>query len=368
MQRMKNVKIYGAGSIGNHLANAARTLGWSVDIFDIDSEALIRTKEEIYPSRYGLWDNEIGLYLLDDNVAKEYDYVFVGTPPDKHVEVAINSIRIDKPQLILVEKPFCTPDLTDAQKLYSYAKQEGVRVFVGYDHVVGESASVFSKYLSKDDLGGLITLDVEFREHWGGIFEAHPWLNGPQDTYLGFWEKGGGSTGEHSHALNLWQHLAYIGGQGKASRVSADLQYIQNEDVDYDQISLANITTDTGFMGRVVQDVVTQPTRKWARAQAEKGFIEWQCNFENGKDRVIYASNVDKNNYKEEVFEKTRPDDFIRELRHIDRCLEKNLDSPISIEKGLETMLLILAIYTSSQKGRSVKIRYDKGFTNDAII
>ena len=47
---MYNVKIYGAGSIGNHLANASRTLGWSVDIVDVDGNALNRTKKEIYPS------------------------------------------------------------------------------------------------------------------------------------------------------------------------------------------------------------------------------------------------------------------------------------------------------------------------------
>ena len=47
------IKIYGAGSIGNHLANASRTLGYSVDICDIDPAALERTKTQIYPSRYG---------------------------------------------------------------------------------------------------------------------------------------------------------------------------------------------------------------------------------------------------------------------------------------------------------------------------
>ncbi len=30
---------------------------------------------------------------------------------------------------------------------------------------------------------------------------AHPWLAGPQDSYLGFWRRGGGASGEHSHAI-----------------------------------------------------------------------------------------------------------------------------------------------------------------------
>jgi hypothetical protein len=34
------VKVLGAGSIGNHLSNAARRLGWSVDMVDSDPAAL----------------------------------------------------------------------------------------------------------------------------------------------------------------------------------------------------------------------------------------------------------------------------------------------------------------------------------------
>ena len=40
-----NVKIYSAGSIGNHLENAARGSNWEVNICDIDSNAFSRTKE-----------------------------------------------------------------------------------------------------------------------------------------------------------------------------------------------------------------------------------------------------------------------------------------------------------------------------------
>jgi pyruvate/2-oxoglutarate dehydrogenase complex dihydrolipoamide dehydrogenase (E3) component len=44
------VKIFGAGSIGNHLANASRRLDWQVDVVDIDLAALKRMREEIYPT------------------------------------------------------------------------------------------------------------------------------------------------------------------------------------------------------------------------------------------------------------------------------------------------------------------------------
>ena len=86
---MTRVKVIGAGSIGNHLSNASRRLGWDVDICDLDPKALERTRNEIYPGRYGEWDAGIGLYHTDEVPRGGYDYIFIGTsvlsksgPPD----------------------------------------------------------------------------------------------------------------------------------------------------------------------------------------------------------------------------------------------------------------------------------------------
>ena len=59
---MYRVKMYGAGSSGNHLANASRVLGWDVTVCDVDEVPLNRMKNEIYPGRYGKWDEGIKLF------------------------------------------------------------------------------------------------------------------------------------------------------------------------------------------------------------------------------------------------------------------------------------------------------------------
>ncbi len=46
------------------------------------------------------------------------------------------------------------------------------------------------------------------------------------------------------------------------------------------QCGISSVVTETGLAGRVVQDVVTQPTRKWARVQCAGGAIEWRANQE----------------------------------------------------------------------------------------
>lgn len=358
---MKKVKIWGAGSIGNHLSNAARQKGWDVTLCDIDNAALERTLNEIYPARYGNFDDEIKLMHSDNAPKGGYDYIFIGTPPDSHIPLALEAVK-EKPKAILVEKPFATPDLKGCQELYDLCKENNVKCFVGYDHAVAKSTKRFIDLAKNID--EIKTFDVFFREHWQGIFNAHPWLDGPSDTYLGYWKRGGGALGEHSHALHLWQSIAQEIGAGKVIKVSATLDYINDRSAEFDRLALLNLTTENGLVGSVVQDVVTKPTLKSMRIQGKNEALEWQCVPSPYKD-VLRVINEDASS--EEVFEKSRPDDFITELTHLEDVLENNTNSPISIESGLDAMLVIAAAHLSAQSGQSVSINYNAGYTSSSL-
>ena len=82
-----HIKIYGAGSIGNHLAHAASSLDWMVDVYDVDEKALNRMKNDIFPNRYGRWNDNIRLFNNSDMQKINYDYIVIGTPPDIHVKL-----------------------------------------------------------------------------------------------------------------------------------------------------------------------------------------------------------------------------------------------------------------------------------------
>ena len=101
-----NVKVIGAGSIGNHLANACVMQGLHVTIVDIDKEALNRTKNIIYPERYGKWNDNIILTQPDKLDGMQFDIIIIGTPPASHLSLAIEEIR-NNPKAILIEKPLC---------------------------------------------------------------------------------------------------------------------------------------------------------------------------------------------------------------------------------------------------------------------
>lgn len=362
---MFRVKIYGAGSIGNHLAHASRRLGWNVTVCDLDPVALKRMKEEIYPTRYKQWDSAIRLCLNSDAPEGGFDLICIGTPPDHHLSLAVEALR-EQPRAILVEKPLCTPSLTQADECFQAVQNSSTKVFVGYDHVVGQAARYAERVISSGMIGEVQTIDVDFREHWGGIFDAHPWLNGPEDSYLGYWERGGGASGEHSHAINLWQHFARLSGAGRVNEVNAMLRYVTDGKAHFDDICLIDLRTEHGLAGRVVQDVITRPHRKRARIQGSEGAVEWVNGYNPEGDAVLCL--IPGKNEEVQLIPKKRPDDFIEELKHLHHCLEqKDEASDIDLERGLDTMLVVAAVHESERNQCRMQIDFSRGYSLGAL-
>jgi predicted dehydrogenase len=361
------VKIYGAGSIGNHLAHACRAKGWDVFMYDIDPEALKRTQQDIYPSRYGRWDPGIQLSESESLSDGHFDLVIIGTPPDTHVGLATRVLKDNPPKVLLVEKPLCAPSLEGVEEIVRLQKATGSFVAVGYNHTLTENSRRASQILARNTIGDPITISARFREHWGGIFAAHPWLRGPEDTYLGFFERGGGASGEHSHAINIWQHLAHLVGAGRIVEVSATMDMVADGGVRYDRICLVSVKTQTGLIGNIVQDVVTEPAQKAARVQGSNGFLEWVVNSDEDHDALRYWDG--KSAVTEETIRKSRPDDFKGEIDHLEDILkgEGRAGSPISLQRGLDTMMVIAAAHVSRQHKKTVRINYEEGYRPDAI-
>ncbi len=348
----KYVKVYGAGSIGNHLTNAAIVLGYKVVVVDVDKVALSRMKNEIYPKRYGSWNDRISLFLLGDEPKYEFELVCIGTPPSTHLDILFSIITYHKGP-VLVEKPLCEPTPKALSRLTKLLKSDVNRVFVGYNHVVSKASKIVENII-KSDLGEMLSLDVEFREHWGGIFAAHPWLSGPEDSYLGNINQGGGSSGEHSHALNLWQHFSRFSGTGEINSVFSKYNIVKRDKIFYDDKVYFVVETNKGFQGSITQDVVTTPSRKIIKIQGSNLYVEWICNYNSNNDLVKTVSV--KKGQKEYIIEKSRPDDFIIELQHIlNKSEDKNI-SPINLEFGIKTMEVLVSSMESNLSGRCVKL------------
>jgi len=360
------VKILGAGSIGNHLSHACRSRGWAVTLCDVDPEALRRTREEIHPERYGSWDDEIRLVDPAAVAGERFDVVIIGTPPDLHLPIAMAELAGRAPHLLCVEKPLAPPDLAGCLELQQTADAVGTRITVGYNHTLTRHTVLAEEWLAKHAIGEITTIASLTREHWGGIFGAHPWLTGPKDSYLGFTARGGGALGEHSHAINIWQHFAHVVGAGRIRRVSAMLDVVEEGGARYDRLAQLNVASEGGLVGTIVQDVVTRPARKWLRVQGADGALEWEVSADPGHDALrTWLNGAEPHEVR---VPKTRPDDFLPEVDHLASLLESDTaDSPISLERGLDTMLVIAAALRSHEQGRVIEIDYERGPVPEAL-
>ena len=111
------------------------------------------------------------------------------------------------------------------------------------------------------------------------------------------------------------------------------------------------LKTASGKVGRVIQDVITFPVKKWARAQGANGFIEWVGNASPEGDLLRYQ--IEGSEMVEKMVAKKRPDDFYCETLHYKDLLDGKIkleDSPLSLDRGLEVMKIISEGYKVAEK------------------
>jgi predicted dehydrogenase len=326
-----SAKVVGAGSIGNHLTHALRTLGVQVTIADVDSEALERTRNVIYPERYGAFDEAITLAHPNEIGDRSFDICVIGTPPDTHLALAAAELRRGN-RAVLFEKPL------------GPRGQEGLSGFVR----------------SQDEaLGSLVSVSGRMREDWSGILKAHPWLADATESYLGHTERGGGALYEHSHATDFALFIAHALGAGRPETVAAELDVVEHDTGSYDREARLAITTSSGIPVDVVQDLFTWPAEKSLVATFTNGSLRWEMHSDHDLVRVSINGKDDET----VSFSKTRPDDFLPEMTHVVGLLESNQTdvSPLDLSEALYTSWTLEAAMVSHETGHTAPVRHDAG-------
>jgi len=309
-------RIFGAGSIGNHLSNALRELEYQVEVVDIDKNALTRMEKEIYPSRYGEWDKNITLLTEPTNDFVELE--IIGTPPDTHSNLLLNRLNLKKAKYWLVEKPFTIPSKAHIEDLEKKLINHKDSIFVGYNHSVSPVFRELLKDLSLSDLPNKISCFWE--EHWGGIFKAHPWLNGPKDSYLGFKNRGGGSLMEHSHGLHLLIILFHKYDL-KIQKIESSI--LLDNEKNYDKKSYLSFELGNREINAFYStDVISNDINKSLHIETLNNIYSVRFSSDNGTTDTYIKKNKSYEIIKK--FKKRRADDFISELKLLDNLIRNN--------------------------------------------
>ncbi len=101
----------------------------------------------------------------------------------------------------------------------------------------------------------------------------------------------------------------------------------------------------------------------------EKGKIQWFVGYDS-KNHAVILNEFDKDEPQIHLIPMSRRGDFILEIKHLEQLLDNKVsinESPISINKGLETMMVIAAAHVSNENKRSVTVDYSKGYDLDSI-
>ena len=352
---MYKVRIIGAGSIGNHLANGFVNNNFYVEITDKDPEALRRTKNEIYPSRYGRWDERIIIVNHSESGNFKTDVLVIGTPPNTHLEVAVQQLELCLPSVILIEKPISDPSMDKLNELVKICQKKEIKLLVGYNHRLTENTKIATKLILDGKLGEVFSITSQTRESWNGILQAHPWMAGPEDSYLAWIEKGGGALYEHSHALNLLQYFMNICGTGQIVSVIAAIDFIKNSNMHYDRFSFLSLLNENGKVFHVIQDLVTVPPLKELKISGSLGELIWRTS--STVDEVLLYNREGVVINQNQLI-KTRKDDFVPEILHIRDLLDGVIQkSPLDYKYAIETMKIISAAFESNKKGYRVSIK-----------
>ena len=340
------VCIFGAGSVGVHYARAWSKRGAEVDVFDISAEALNRFSSSVWPQRYGVQvPDSIRLNHLDPEarMVGTYDLAVIGTPPATHSIILQQILDSSSANYISIQKPVCTPQIEDVRhfiELEQRAQTAGVELFSGYNHrhspaftaLIEALLSFNSEQLQQAKIG------VEWLESWDGILRAHPWLRGPEDSYLGFTALGGGACFEHSHGLDLGLFIWARVGAGFPEVTSADFNWSGSRQYD-SAVNLEFQDAFTEIQLNVRQNVVETHHTKRVSVSISEELLE--VSFSSTADIFSRTKGTESHTL---TIEKNREADFDGEiaaiLRHIDAAQDLRPGLPLYFGEALNTSVV----------------------------
>ena len=335
---MKKILIFGAGSIGNHMAFASSKLNYNVFVTDISEKSLTRMKKKIYPLRYGVWNNKIKLIKYNDVFRLDifFDLIIIGTPPKTHRYLFIKTKKKLKFKKILIEKPIANYGDKKILNIKDYLKK--YMIFCGYNHSISPSLTYFFKII-KSYKKDILNIDIKWKEGWKGILGAHPWLKDEFDSYLGNYRLGGGALQEHSHGIHILICLLKILNIKNPLIDKKIIFFKNNKKIKYDKFSSFFIDRKKIFI-KYETDMVTFPAEKKIKVATANTNYYWVCNYKKNFDAVFFYKN-NKKIFK--LFKKTRSSEFENELKHIISIRNKKnyINSPLNLYNALETFKLI---------------------------
>lgn len=315
-----------------------------VALMDIDKERLKEVARKYGNVRYYTKEED----LLKD---KEVEAVYIATPTYLHHKQVLLAAKAKKH--ILLEKPIAM-NLEEAEEIISICKENKVKLTLGYMMRYHSYHQKIKEMLDEGKLGKLVMGRAQLTCWYPPIERA--WR---QEPSLG----GGGSLIDMgSHCIDLLEML-----MGKVVEVSS---YTGNLVQDYpvEDTALVLLKFEEGALGVIdnhfnIPDASSENRleiygskgsilAKGTIGQDSSGYIVQRIE----KEKKGYEAEQRREEIKEEEITLKPVNMYQSEIEDFSRCILEDSQPSFKGEDGLRNLKIILAVYESAKKGRTIKV------------
>lgn len=339
------ILMIGLGSIGQrHLRNIKRAYGEQAEILAYRVRGLKRTfsdsmeilKDVSLEEQYGI----TSFSDLDEALCQKPDIAFITNITKSHIPCAIKCVKAGCH--LFLEKPI-SDSLEGIDELQRLAKDNGCTVFVGYQNRFHPGIQYLKKRLSENAIGNILSVRSVVGERLTTMHTYEDY----KETYMARKDMGGGVLlNQMVHELD---YLYYLFGKPVSVYAFGGINGNLGIDVE-DNLDAIYQFTDHGrnFPVSVHADFYQSPPSRFVKVVGEKGHIVVDLL----KSTVFEAVGDETQELSYPDF--VRNDMFITELGLFMDCIQKGEEPAISLEDGICSLKMALAVRESIESKRVV--------------
>lgn len=342
------ILMIGLGSIGQrHLRNIRRVLGEDAEIIAYRVRGLQRTFSDAMQIRDNVrLEDEFHITAygdLDEALAQKPDAAFITNPTNMHIPCAIKCAKAGCH--LFLEKPV-SDDLTGMDEFRQAVKESGVKVFVGYQNRFHPAIRTVKEVVENGELGRILSVHSVVGERLTTMHTYEDY----KDTYMARKDMGGGVvTNQLVHEMDYLYYLF-----GKPLRVYAIGGTLGSLGIDVEDNCDALFVMEGKAGSRVSvnvhADFYQSPPSRFIKVVGEKGQIEADL------INALVTKTVSDVTQQKAFPQFARNDMFIEELKLFFSCIEENGEETITLEDGIVSLKMAMAIKESMKTGGVVNV------------
>lgn len=343
------ILMIGLGSIGQrHLRNIKRVLGEEAEILAYRVRGLQRTFSDTMQIRDKVSLEEEyhirSFASLTEALLEKPELAFITNPTNMHIPCAIQCAKAGCH--LFLEKPV-SDSLEGIDELQKAAQDAGIKIFVGYQNRFHPAICAVKEVLEAGSLGKILSVHSVVGERLTTMHTYEDY----KETYMARKDMGGGVvTNQLVHEMDYLYYLF-----GKPVSVYALGGTIGNLGIDVEDNCDALFLMENGTERVAVNvhaDFYQSPLSRFIKVIGEKGQI--QADLINGTVTKTVSDVTEHIAFTEFV----RNDMFIEELKLFLSCVKEGGKEAITLEDGIVSLKMAMAIKESMQTGGVVNVNF----------